>query len=224
MPLKPGRPPTTGFVFAVLTVFRTIRSTVFTLCDGRVRTGRNARVDFMDSKRLPATGKTISLAEKVAFSNRFNKLFSDGMALVEESATYLDGEGRREAKTLPKSSVVLYGTESMRLTTRLMQLASWLLLQRAANEGEMTAEQFREEKKKVKLDTLPVTGITDEWEQLPPRFTDLVSRSLALQTRITTIDAEVYEMKKAIPADDENPVRQQINLLSTALGAKNTLN
>lgn len=178
----------------------------------------------MDSKRLPTGGKTISLAEKVAFSDRFNKLFADGMALVEESATYLDSEGRREAKTLPKASVVLYGTESMRLTTRLMQLASWLLLQRAANEGEMTAEQFREEKKKVKLDTLPVTGITDEWKHLPPRFTDLVSRSLALQTRITTIDAEVYEMKKAAPGDDENPVRQQINLLSTALGAKNTLN
>jgi len=49
----------------------------------------------MDSKRLPATGQTISLAEKVAFSNRFNKLFSDGMALVEESATYLDGENSR---------------------------------------------------------------------------------------------------------------------------------
>jgi hypothetical protein len=32
----------------------------------------------------------------------------------------------------------LYATESMRLTTRLMQLASWLLLQRAVNEGEIT--------------------------------------------------------------------------------------
>jgi len=129
----------------------------------------------------------------------------------------MDGEGRREAKSLPKASVVLYGTESMRLTTRLMQLASWLLLQRAANEGEMTAEQFREEKKKVKLDTLPVSGITNEWEYLPPRFTDLVSRSLALQTRITTIDAEVYEMKKAKAGDDENPVRQQINDGTVAL-------
>ena len=34
----------------------------------------------------------------------------------------------------------------MRLTTRLMQLASWLLLQRAVNEGEITAENARTEK------------------------------------------------------------------------------
>jgi len=184
----------------------------------------NTVVHDMDSKRLSATGNMISLAEKFAFSDKFEKLFSDGMALVEESATYLDGEGRKAAKTLPKASVVLYGTESMRLTTRLMQLASWLLLQRAANEGEMTSEQFLEEKKKVRLETLPVSGITDDWSELPVEFTDLVSRSLTLQSRITSIDAEVYEMKRADPVEDDNPVRQQINLLSTALGAKNTLN
>jgi regulator of CtrA degradation len=178
----------------------------------------------MDSKRLPATGNTISLAEKFAFSDKFEKLFSDGMTLVEESATYLDGEGRKAAKTLPRASVVLYGTESMRLTTRLMQLASWLLLQRAANVGEMTTEQFLEEKKKVKLDTLPVSGITDDWNELPVEFTGLVSRSLTLQSRITAIDAEVYELKKSMPVEEDNPVRQQIKLLSTALGAKSRLN
>ena len=42
----------------------------------------------------------------------------------------------------------------MRLTTRLMQLASWLLLQRAVNDGEMSDEQARLEKAKVKLNGL----------------------------------------------------------------------
>ena len=39
----------------------------------------------------------------------------------------------------------------MRLTTRLMQLASWLLLHRAVKEGEMTLTQANREKTKVKL-------------------------------------------------------------------------
>ena len=39
----------------------------------------------------------------------------------------------------------------MRLTTRLMQLASWLLLHRAVNEGEMSLAQANKEKTKVKL-------------------------------------------------------------------------
>ena len=39
----------------------------------------------------------------------------------------------------------------MRLTTRLMQLASWLLLQRAVNEGDLSVEQASHERSKVKL-------------------------------------------------------------------------
>lgn len=177
----------------------------------------------MENNGQPKPGNMISLAERFAFSDKFNKLFRDGMALVEESATYLDGDGRKAAKTLDKNLVVLYGTESMRLTTRLMQLASWLLLQRAANEGEMTDEQFQEEKRKVKLHTLPETTMTDEWIDLPREFCDLVRRSLTLQNRITAIDSEVYEMRKS-ETTEENPVRQQLELLTTALGTARKLN
>ncbi len=178
----------------------------------------------MDNNGQPKSDNTISLAQKFAFSDKFHKLFRDGMSLVEESANYLDGAGREAAKTLNKNSVVLYGTESMRLTTRLMQLASWLLLQRAANEGEMTTEQFQEEKKKVKLHTLPESTINADWEQLPDLFCDLVRRSITLQNRITAIDAEVYEMKEAETEEETNPVRQQLDLLSTALGVSRKLN
>ena len=66
----------------------------------------------------------------------FGTLFGDGMDLVEETAAYLDGVGRTEAKALDRSVSLTYATESMRLTTRLMQFASWLLLQRAVKEGE----------------------------------------------------------------------------------------
>lgn len=60
------------------------------------------------------------------------------MLLVETTAAYLDGPGRREAKLLKPPVSVLYATESMRLTTRLLDLASWLLVRRALKEGEIT--------------------------------------------------------------------------------------
>lgn len=163
------------------------------------------------------SANTISLSEKFAFSDRFDKLFKDGMQLVEESANYLDGDGRKAAKGLTKEEMTLYGTESMRLTTRLMQLASWLLLQRATNAGEMTRDQFLDEKKKVKLDAIPVSKIDQKWTALPKEFIDLVTRSLALQNRITGIDDEVYSTK-VVNLPTQSPVEQQINLLSTALG------
>jgi regulator of CtrA degradation len=93
----------------------------------------------------------VSFGERVAASQAFVDLFRDGMALVEQTADYLDGPGRQEAKRLSRQAALAYATESMRLTTRLMQLASWLLLHRAVKEGEMTLAQASKEKAKVKL-------------------------------------------------------------------------
>ena len=173
-----------------------------------------------DARPGATANETVNLSERFAFSDRFKQLFSDGMGLVEESANYLDGPGRQAAKELSRQAALLYGTESMRLTTRLMQLASWLLLQRAANEGEMTREQLLDEKKKVKLETLPKSTHGDGWEMLPGAFVELVGRSLTLQNRIVTLDQEIYGARENAAAETtENPVNQQINLLSTALGA-----
>ena len=73
------------------------------------------------------------------------------MALVEETAAYLDGPGRQNPRSSSARAALAYATESMRLTTRLMQLASWLLLHRAVKEGEMSLAQANKEKTKVKL-------------------------------------------------------------------------
>lgn len=163
---------------------------------------------------------TINLAERFAYSDSFKKLFADGMTLVEEAASYLDGDGREAAKTLSRSVAVFYGSESMRLTTKLMQLASWLLLQRAASEGEMTREQLLDEKKKVTLDETGDPTLKELWSELPLDFQKLVTRCSALQSRIIQLDGELYGKPKNVTFDINNPVGQQIDLLSTAFGAK----
>ncbi len=160
---------------------------------------------------------TIRLAERFTASGGFRRLFQEGMGLVEESAAYLDGPGRGAAKGMGRETSLVYGTELMRLTTRLMQLASWLLLQRAANSGEMDRGQLLEERKKVRMETLPEPMAGPEWTNLPAEFTRLIERSLALQKRVLKLDTEIYG--RAVQPVSDNPVDQQINLLSTALGA-----
>lgn len=162
---------------------------------------------------------TVKLAERFAKSDKFRSLFRDGMRLVEESAAFLDGPGRAAAKALSRETATIYGAESMRLTTRLMQLASWLLLQRAASDGEMTRTQILEERKKVRLDSLPVMSPGPDWLALPGEFVALVERSAALQNRVVTLDADMYGRPSLPDAHSSNPVDQQIELLSTALGA-----
>src|SRR5438128_1198676 len=121
-----------------------------------------------------AVGETVVFGERLAGSQMFSALFGEGMALVEETAAYLDGAGRQEAKKLERNAALVYATESMRLTTRLMQIASWLLLHRSVNEGEMSLAQANKEKKKVKLAAgEPIEERT--LKLLPERLRDLIT-------------------------------------------------
>ncbi len=158
----------------------------------------------------------VSFGEKLAGSAAFANLFRDGMALVEETAAYLDGPGRQESKKLERGAALAYATESMRLTTRLMQLASWLLLHRAVKEGEMTLSQANKEKSKVKL-SVGEPGDASTVKLLPERLRDLIDRSRKLNDQVRRLDANIYA--PSIAPDQTpgaNPVERQLGLLKAA--------
>src|SRR5208282_1947805 len=140
----------------------------------------------MSEKRASEAG-AVSFSERLANSQVFATLFRDGMALVEETASYLDGTGRSESKKLDRSAALAYATESMRLTTRLMQLASWLLLHRAVKEGEMSLIQANKEKTKVKLSAAD-THDANSMELLPQTLRALIERSQKLQVKVRRLD------------------------------------
>jgi regulator of CtrA degradation len=157
----------------------------------------------------------LSFGKAYAQSDTFRTLFKEGMSLVEETADYLDGEGRDAARSLPRPASILYATESMRLTTRLMQLASWLLLHRSVREGDMTAERAREEKRKIRLESLSTSMAGPGWDELPAEIRTLISRSLNLQKRVERIDAALLE--ESPPEQEANPVSIQLRELAEAL-------
>jgi len=173
----------------------------------------------MSEKSQISETQPVSFGERLANSQAFADLFRDGMALVEETATYLDGPGRQESKTLARAASLAYATESMRLTTRLMQLASWLLLHRAVKEGEMSLAQANKEKAKVKL------AVTDRHdpnniELLPETLRELIARSQALQSKVRRLDATIHNSARADRTIAVNPVERQLGLLKAAFGAE----
>jgi regulator of CtrA degradation len=156
----------------------------------------------------------VSFGARLAASPSFSALFRDGMKLVEETASYLDGQGRKDSKKLERAAALAYATESMRLTTRLMQLASWLLLHRAVNEGEMSLDQANKEKTKVKL--VPAQPIdTTIFNGLPEKLGALIERARKLHDDVRRLDASIHA-----PVPDEpiavNPLDRQIGLLRAA--------
>lgn len=168
--------------------------------------------DFRDR----SSARTVNLGERMATSQAFGGLFRDGMGLVEQTAAYLDGPGREESRGLGRAAALAYARESMRLTTRLMQLASWLLLQRAVNEGELTRTEALREKAKVDLGR-PEAIDNEEARLLPERLRGLIEETRELQGRIVRLDASIYRAGEA--SAEPNPVSRQIGLLRAVFEA-----
>jgi len=173
----------------------------------------------MSEKLRSEALQPVSFGERLANSQAFSDLFRDGMALVEETATYLDGDGRQESKKLERSAALAYATESMRLTTRLMQLASWLLLHRAVKEGEMSLAQANKEKTKVKLSATD-SHDAGNMELLPDTLRDLIERAQMLQSKVRRLDANIHNRIPPDQAPSINPVERQLGLLKAAFGTE----
>jgi len=151
-----------------------------------------------------------------ARSELFERTFQEGMELVEETATYLDGAGRQESKLLSRNAALSYASESMRLTTRLMQVASWLLVQRAVREGDMEPEAACEDRYRLAAEEVGRGGHDAPEEDLPAGLLVLLDRSERLYERVRHLDRRMYVEAPDEPAP--SPVLSQLDRLKTALG------
>ena len=147
-----------------------------------------------------------------ASSELFDRTFQEGMELVEETAAYLDGAGRQDSKLLSRTAALAYAGESMRLTTRLMQVASWLLVQRAVREGDMNPAEACQER--YRLAEPAEDGRPSPADELPSGLLQLLDRSARLYERVLHLDRRMYKEEPASEA--EHPVLSQIEKLQAA--------
>jgi regulator of CtrA degradation len=156
-----------------------------------------------------------SVVRDFAGSELFDHTFNEGMELVEETAAYLDGPGRHESKRLSRQAALAYASESMRLTTRLMQMASWLLVQRAVREGQMDPAEACADRYRLAADLFK-TPASDQLDKLPTGLLGLLDRSGRLYERALHLDRRMY---LEAPADEgAHPVLAQIDRLQAAFG------
>jgi regulator of CtrA degradation len=164
-----------------------------------------------------ATAEMISFGARFAASDQFDSIYKEGMALVERTASYLDGPGRKEAKTLQSPLTLTYATESMRLTTRLLELASWLMLHRALKDGEIDQEQAAVRRQRVKLSPIGRPEHVKNFDELPAGLRDLISQSFSLNDRITRLDHAIATSAEPVQPS-ENKVVAQFAQLEAAFG------
>ena len=172
----------------------------------------------MTNSIAPVSATTAWRADVIqdfARSELFQRTFQEGMDLVEETAGYLDGGGRQASKLLSRNAALAYAAESMRLTTRLMQVASWLLVQRAVREGDMPPDAACEERYRLSAEGRGAAEV-DEGQDLPGQLLALLERSERLYERVRHLDRRMY----VEGAEDEapHPVRSQFDRLKDAFG------
>ena len=168
--------------------------------------------DFSASAQAPWRANVIS---DFARSELFDRTFQEGMDLVEETAAYLDGGGRQDSKLLSRSAALAYASESMRLTTRLMRVASWLLVQRAVREGDMAPEAACDDRYRVdQEDAYPCDN--DALHDLPLSLLHLLDRSGRLYDRVRHLDRRMYVEPSA--EETPNAVLSQMDRLKGAFG------
>ena len=131
-------------------------------------------------------------AQAFTDSAMFDRTFDEGMALVEETARYLDGKGREEARVLPRKAAMLYAGESMRVTTRLMQAASWLLVQRAVRDGDMERDDAMSDRYRLGSREICLGASAEQTDILPVELNDLLVRSDNLYRRIARLDDSLF--------------------------------
>ncbi len=181
-------------------------------------------LNITQHKVMPLTMDTLtsqSEARLVEFtkSELFAKTFREGMEMVEEAAAYLDGPGRHDAKKLARNDAIVYASQSMKLTTRLMQMASWLLVQRAVKEGEISLSDARGAKYRLLPEKPQEEGemsfktLAANARALPPILVDLIARSESVYERIARLDRSLYV---SIAAQKGNTVADQISRLEAA--------
>ena len=149
----------------------------------------------------------LSFCDRFPNSPQFSALFREGMSIVEQTAHYLDGQGREEARHLTPPASFAYSTESMKLTTRLMQLASWLILRRAVANGEVTPEDVRNHKRRVRI--MPQSSIrAPGYEGLPETLKYLIEESDRLHSRVLRLDRMMEGVPTPQPAANPPVVNQ----------------
>lgn len=162
---------------------------------------------------LPSPARTREILD-FARSELFERTFSEGMALVEETAAYLDGDGRRESRLLSRQAALAYAGDSMRLTTRLMKIASWLLVQRAVREGDITPLAATNASYRLSERVIEAEPTHPE---LPIALIEYVVRAEKLYDRVLYLDRRMY--LEAADEPEINPVLSQMGRLEAAFRA-----
>lgn len=141
----------------------------------------------MTDDRDPQNGPAVAASDTaISF---LDGTYREALALTREARDYVMHQERRDKAGLPPDQQLVASCESLRLTARLTQVVSWLLVQKAVQAGELDRSQAAAPE--LRLSGHAVCTVTEPAGriEMPSRLGELLDRSLALYSRVERLDA-----------------------------------
>ena len=120
-------------------------------------------------------------------------LYAEAMILADSARSYFDIEGAADRAALTPMARVAFSCESLKVTTRLMHVVAWLMVRKAVEAGEMTAEAALAPERRL--------GRAPEGDNerqtaamLPRRARAIVASSRDLYDRVRRLDGQLGQM------------------------------
>ena len=141
---------------------------------------------------MQTTSSSIEMTPKLVDS-----LYVEAMLLADEARAYFDSSGRDDRLSLDPTVRIGFACESLKVTTRLMQVIAWLLTQRAVAAGELSRAQAANAERR-----LGEAPLSDEalLAKLPASALALIRSSQELYGRVRRIDEGAAEEAQPSPA------------------------
>lgn len=136
--------------------------------------------------------------------------YAEVLDLVSRTSDFVDAVRAGTAPQPDNDAGAAYTIESMRHTTRLMQVMAWLLTQRAVDAGEMTVEEAADPKYRIGAADICLATPMPGADALPKTFREMTVRSREIYRRIKRM-AEL--MDQPVP---EHPVHTLLDRLDSA--------
>lgn len=152
----------------------------------------------MDSGTFRAMDESTPLVPQVRITSRLiDSLYTEAIVLADEARSYFDDAGRDDRATLEPFARVGFACESLRVTTRIMQIVAWLLTQRAIESDEIAMRDGRRRETRL--------GYAQESDpavvaQLPQATQRLINSSADFYSRVQRIDEGTVETEVQSPA------------------------
>lgn len=124
----------------------------------------------------------------------FSRTYDEALAMTVEARNYMaHGSVSRDFRRLRTNASpdLKVCCEALRVTSRLTQVMAWLMLQRAVQDGEISAEEACGEHNRLAGHDVCLDTAGEEDDSLPEGLRSLLDRSYRLYRRVSRLEGRL---------------------------------